>query len=113
MAMSGAAEPAFGALDIKNKVVIQFLSDIFECIWSSALPYTAAETGYQGVVDEIQKTIANLLADGFTDEVIARRLDMSLRTCRRHIAALLSNLNSVSRFQAGVQAAKGGLIDGT
>jgi hypothetical protein len=31
---------------------------------------------------------------------------MSVRTCRRHIAALLRNLGSVSRFQAGVQAAQ-------
>jgi hypothetical protein len=30
---------------------------------------------------------------------------MSVRTCRRHIAALLQNLDAVSRFQAGVLAA--------
>jgi hypothetical protein len=37
---------------------------------------------------------------------------MSVRTCRRHIAALLQNLGSVSRFQAGVRLASRGALSG-
>ena len=58
-----------------------------------------------GVGQDLQQAIARLMAQGLTDEVVARRLGMSVRTCRRHIAAMLQNLDAVSRFQAGVQAA--------
>jgi hypothetical protein len=37
---------------------------------------------------------------------------MSVRTCRRHIAAMMHQLNAVSRFQAGVQAGGRLLGDG-
>jgi len=53
------------------------------------------------------------MARGFTDEVLARKLGMSLRTCRRHIAALMHDLDAVSRFQAGVRASRASLVDGT
>jgi DNA-binding NarL/FixJ family response regulator len=35
---------------------------------------------------------------------------MSLRTCRRHIAALMRDLDAVSRFQAGVRAGQASLV---
>ncbi|MCZ0982437.1 hypothetical protein O1L60_35735 [Streptomyces diastatochromogenes] len=50
-----------------------------------------------------------LLAEGAKDEVIARRMGMSLRTCRRHIADLLEELGAESRFQGGVLAERAGL----
>ncbi|KOG32387.1 hypothetical protein ADK34_09305 [Streptomyces viridochromogenes] len=49
-----------------------------------------------------------LLAQGAKDEVIARRLGMSLRTCRRHIAELLEELGAESRFQGGALAERAG-----
>jgi DNA-binding NarL/FixJ family response regulator len=53
------------------------------------------------------------MAQGFTDEAVARKLGMSVRTCRRHIAALMGSLDAVSRFQAGVRAANTTLIETT
>ncbi len=50
-----------------------------------------------------------MLAEGAKDEVIARRLGVSLRTCRRHIAEILETLQADSRFQAGVLAERAGL----
>jgi DNA-binding NarL/FixJ family response regulator len=65
------------------------------------------------VAGDLQQTIAAMMARGFTDEVLARKLGMSLRTCRRHIAALMQDLDAVSRFQAGVRASRASLVDGT
>jgi DNA-binding CsgD family transcriptional regulator len=104
-----AAEP-WGAVEVSNTAVAELLCDVFEDMWSSAQPYSAAESGYEGVSDEIQKTIAKLLAEGLTDEAIARRVGMSLRACRRHVATLLRGLGAVSRFQAGIRAASVGLV---
>jgi DNA-binding NarL/FixJ family response regulator len=36
---------------------------------------------------------------------------MSTRTCRRHIGAVMRDLNAASRFQAGVRAASENMID--
>lgn len=90
---------------VQDRDVVRFLVDLFDQLWDGATPFHSAEPGYAAAVDDLQQSVARLMAQGFTDEVVARRLGMSVRTCRRHIAALLENLDSVSRFQAGVRAA--------
>ncbi len=95
-----------GAARVSNSGVVRFLLDLFDHVWDGAAPLEGADPGYAGVADDLQRTIAGLMAEGYTDEVIARRLDMSVRTCRRHIAGLLRDLDAISRFQAGVLAAR-------
>jgi DNA-binding CsgD family transcriptional regulator len=90
---------------VRDPNVAQFLVGLFDQLWDRATPYAAAEPGYAAAVDDLQQSIVRLMAQGLTDEVVARRLGMSVRTVRRHIAVLLENLGSMSRFQAGVQAA--------
>ena len=90
---------------IRDREVVRYLVDLFNQLWEGAAPFTTAEPGYADVTDSLHQSIARLMAEGLTDDVVARRLGMSVRTCRRHIAALLRNLDSVSRFQAGVHAA--------
>lgn len=90
---------------LRDRNVVRFLIELVNQIWDDATPFTTDEPGYADAADDLQRTIARLMARGFTDEVVARYLGMSVRTCRRHIAALLHNLGSVSRFQAGVRAA--------
>jgi DNA-binding CsgD family transcriptional regulator/DNA-binding Lrp family transcriptional regulator len=90
---------------VRDPDVAQFLVGLFDQLWDAATPFAVAEPGYADAVDDLQQSIARLMAQGLTDEVVARRLGMSVRTCRRHIAVLLANLGSISRFQAGVQAA--------
>ncbi|MFD7843860.1 hypothetical protein ACFV4K_13130 [Nocardia sp. NPDC059764] len=57
------------------------------------------------------RTVLNTLNLGLIDETAARRLEMSLRTYRRHIADLMTRLGVRSRFQIGVRAAQLGLLD--
>lgn len=111
MSRPGEAGAAPGAVAARDLSVVGFLSEVFEHLWNSAIPYSASDLGYQGATDEIQHAIVTLLAEGFTDEAVARRLGMSVRTCRRHIGALLQNLSAVSRFQAGIRAAASGYVD--
>ena len=86
--------------------VVQFLMDLFNHLWDAATPLERFEAGYADVADDLQRTIAGLMAKGFTDEALARKLGMSVRTCRRHIATLMRELEAVSRFQAGVAASR-------
>lgn len=90
---------------LRDRNVVRFLIELVNQIWDDATPFHADEPGYANAADDLRRTIARLMARGFTDEVVARHLGMSVRTCRRHIAALLHDLGSVSRFQAGVHAA--------
>lgn len=97
-------EPA--ARRIRDADVVHFLVDMFDQLWQDASPFEAEAPGYAEAADDLQRTIARLMAQGLTDDAVARRLGMSVRTCRRHIAALLRELDAVSRFQAGVAAAR-------
>ncbi|MBB0244409.1 HTH domain-containing protein [Streptomyces alkaliphilus] len=56
------------------------------------------------------ETVLRLLAEGLTDDAIARRLGCSVRTVRNDIACAMSALDARSRFQAGARARQVGLI---
>lgn len=51
--------------------------------------------------EEIKILILRLLAAGLKDEAIAKRVNLSVRTCRRHIAEIMEMMGATSRFQAG------------
>lgn len=61
---------------------------------------------FELVAKELDQTIIQLLGTGLKDEAIARRVGMSLRTTRRHIADIMKLLGAESRFQAGILAAR-------
>ena len=51
-----------------------------------------------------------MMATGANDEVIARRLDISVTTVRRYIAMIMERLGVSSRFAAGAAAQRKGWI---
>lgn len=99
----GRADGPVGVV-IRHREAVHLLRGLAETTWEAARPYAVAEIGYHEVADDFQQTVVRLLAEGLTDEAIARRLGVSVRTCRRHIATVLTTLGSVSRFQAGFHA---------
>jgi DNA-binding CsgD family transcriptional regulator len=62
--------------------------------------------------DDIASQVLDLLSNGCKDETAARQLGLSVRTYRRYVAGLMARLAATSRFQAGAQAARLGLITG-
>ncbi|MFH8516999.1 response regulator transcription factor [Streptomyces gelaticus] len=56
------------------------------------------------------QVVLRLLAEGLTDDAIARRLGCSVRTVRNDVAAAMVALDARSRFQAGARAMQAGLI---
>jgi DNA-binding CsgD family transcriptional regulator len=102
---------SWGAVAIREPSLVAYLCEIFEHTWTAARPFAdAADDGLEQVAQELDETIIELLAAGLKDETIARRIGMSLRTARRHIADILQQLNAESRFQAGVAAVRAGLL---
>ncbi|WP_262699314.1 MULTISPECIES: helix-turn-helix transcriptional regulator [Streptomyces] len=101
-----------GAVVIREPSVVHFLYELFEQVWSQAQPFSDAATdGLEAVAKDLDRTILRLLATGLKDETIARRLGMSLRTTRKHIADMMQALGAESRFQAGVAVAARGLLN--
>ncbi|MEO6501003.1 MAG: hypothetical protein ABIQ09_03740 [Jatrophihabitantaceae bacterium] len=108
----GSAGGEGTAAQVRDDGVVQFLLDMFDHMWDGATPLDSFESGYAEVAGDLRQTIAGLMAKGYTDEVLARKMGMSVRTCRRHIASLMHDLGAVSRFQAGVLAARRSLVEG-
>lgn len=104
-------EPGPRGVVISHTETVALLREVAEMTWAFAEPYSTGNIGYRRATDDLQRTIIELLASGLTDEAIARRLGVSVRTCRRHIAAVLSSLDAVSRFQAGALAVSANLLD--
>ena len=53
-----------------------------------------------------------LLADGLPNKLIARRLDISEQTVKKHVSSILGKLCVADRTQAAVYAWREGLIVG-
>lgn len=98
-----------GALLIREPDLLAYLLDVFERDWENAAPFATGPQAAHDVSKTMKQSILVLLAKGLKDESIARRLGISLRTCRRHVSELLEGLGAHSRFQAGVIAERQGL----
>ena len=57
-----------------------------------------------------ERALLGFLCQGMTDESAAKRLEISVRTVQRMVSDLMRRLDAVSRFEAGVKAARYGLL---
>ncbi|MFF7632975.1 helix-turn-helix transcriptional regulator [Kitasatospora sp. NPDC008050] len=94
---------------VQNPSVVRQLVLFFEAARAQAA-HPAESVPIPGTEVELKQRIVRMLAEGAKDETVARRLGISLRTCRRHIAEILHQLGASSRFQAGVRAATLGAV---
>jgi DNA-binding CsgD family transcriptional regulator len=104
-------EPAqHGLAVVREPNVVAWVIATFEQLWGEAAPYEQliAKQPQETVIDHTLAAILRLMADGEKDEAISRRLSISVRTCRRHIADYMAQVGATSRFQAGVIAARSG-----
>ncbi len=102
---SGDAEHA---LVIRSSALLDGLVTLFEQQWQRAIPMFADAAGTDETAD-----LLTMLLTGMTDETIARRLGIGLRTVQRRVRALMDDLGADTRFQAGFQAARSGGAPGT
>jgi DNA-binding CsgD family transcriptional regulator/sugar-specific transcriptional regulator TrmB len=99
-----------GAVLLRSPGVIAALRALFEQVWEHAKPLgeEVQRDGY-GLTGQ-ERQLLRLLSEGLTDERAAQRLGVSLRTIRRMMAALMTRLDSRSRFQAGIKVAASGWL---
>jgi DNA-binding CsgD family transcriptional regulator len=89
---------------VQQPETVALLKDMVATWWVSATPHEADGGETVDLADDMHRVILELLVLGMTDETVAARLGMSVRTCRRHIANAFERLGAHSRFQAGALA---------
>ncbi|MFD8740774.1 helix-turn-helix domain-containing protein [Streptomyces sp. NPDC059618] len=103
-------DTAAGAVLLTSQGTLTALCALFETTWESAQPLgETVPTGPNGLTGQ-QTTALRLLAEGHTDETIAKRLGVSHRTARRIASELMERLDARSRFEAGVRAVQQGWL---
>ncbi|MEO6886404.1 MAG: helix-turn-helix transcriptional regulator [Jatrophihabitantaceae bacterium] len=102
-----------GLAVVREENVVAWVIATFEQLWAEAVPLEdiLSTQGDRTQIDQTRGAILRLLADGEKDEAISRRLSISVRTCRRHIAEYMAQVGATSRFQAGVIASRAGHTD--
>ena len=105
-----AAEPHADALEIRNLSIVATAAAMFEQVWQAATPLGQSPPAGDHGLRPLEQQILLMLSDGATDELIARKVGVSVRTIRRTIADLTERLRASSRFQAGVNAGRAGWV---
>lgn len=106
-------EPGITAL-IRPSTLLDILIGVFNTCWEQASPLRFdGESSVPDVwprLSDADRHLLTLLAAGLKDDAVARHTGMGSRTVSRHVARLLRTLNARTRFQAGVHAARRGLV---
>lgn len=95
---------------VRDPPVIGYLHEFFTFLWERGQPLTDDEVSEDRVPQEVEVAILRELAEGRTDEAIARRLGISSRTLRRYLSGMFESFGVETRFQLGMAAVRQGLI---
>lgn len=90
--------------------ILHALRALFTSTWQLARPATDIPRRPAG--GRLTQEVLECLCAGHKDDAAARKLGLSVRTYRRHVADLLRDMGVASRFQAGVRAVELRLLPG-
>jgi DNA-binding CsgD family transcriptional regulator len=96
----------FGSAVIRARSMVLALIALSDHLWDLGSPLATGGVN----AERRDQLILSLLAAGAPDATIARQAGVSQRTVERRVRALMDQLGAGTRFQAGVQAARRGLI---
>jgi DNA-binding CsgD family transcriptional regulator len=100
------------ALFVRAKPVVALLQRFFDLVWDGASPWapTGAKSWTPQDPARSRRRVLELMAAGLKDEAIARQCGVSVRTVRRDIAQIMTELAARNRFEAGVAAVRLGWV---
>lgn len=93
---------------VRQQSIVAVFTAYFDQLWERASAVPTLDRGQAR--PDLRRLLLAQLAEGAKDEQIARNLDVSLRTVRRRVAALMVELGVDTRFQAGVEAVRRGWL---
>jgi len=111
-----ADSPDPAALVIHSTGLVRSLLSLFDAVWRDAWPLKFASPDEDEVVqappgpDEIDLQVLSLLIAGASDALVARQLDVGLRTIQRRVRSLMDATGASSRIQLGWAAHENGWL---
>ncbi|NDZ68858.1 helix-turn-helix transcriptional regulator [Streptomyces cyaneofuscatus] len=99
------------ALRITHPALVRYLIHVYDVLWAQATPFgEPLPTALPDTpLTAVQQSIARLLTEGHVDDVVARKMGISVRTCRSHIAKLMQTLGATSRTHLGALLVRSGI----
>ncbi|MEU9377962.1 helix-turn-helix transcriptional regulator [Streptomyces sp. NPDC048255] len=91
---------------VQAPALVAALRALFEELWCKATPVPCAPGATRD-----PRGVLRLLAQGLTDEAVARRLGVSVRTVRQRVSEAMDELGVRTRFAAAAAAARNGWFD--
>ena len=104
-----ADQPAQTLL-VSVDALVQVLRCMFGVTWSAGVPLADIVQICGKLQGEPVRSVLASLGAGDKDEVAARKLGISVRTYRRHVAEIMREIRASSRFQAGARAVELGFV---
>lgn len=103
------------ALITEHPSLVQLSVGLFDQVWPTAVPASGGHTpetilDYDGLPDTDDRLLLSLLLAGLTDQAIAVRLGVGLRTVQRRVRDLMDAAGVDTRIQLGWQASRKGWV---
>ena len=104
-----------GALLVHSGPIILALREYFEILWERAIPWrgSRADVPEHSPLTVRQHEVLDRLARGWTEDAIARDLEVSLKTVSRDLEKIAEELRAAGRFDLGVKVQRLGWLDGS
>ncbi|CAM3128758.1 helix-turn-helix domain-containing protein [Stackebrandtia soli] len=105
------------ALISEHPTILTLATGMFEMMWPTAIPaplgteFDRALPSEPGLSDPDDRLLLSLLLSGLTDQAIAARLGIGLRTVQRRVRDLMDAAEVDTRIQLGWQASRRGWVD--
>ncbi|MFG2134827.1 LuxR C-terminal-related transcriptional regulator [Streptomyces sp. NPDC048751] len=108
----GEGDRSTSALTVRHPGLVNYLANMFEYMWARARPVDPKAVSQRSprISNETRRAVLRLMVDGCTDEAIAKRLGMSVRTVATHIKKTSDELGSRSRPQLAYLIGTTGLL---
>jgi DNA-binding CsgD family transcriptional regulator len=112
LALAGdpAGDSGQSAVVVRSEPIVGLLRSCFRLLWERA-GATTTDQARSGTLTPFDRRVVALLAGGHRDADIARLTGTSVRTVRRRIVVIAGELDAESRFAAGVEAYRRGMVD--
>ncbi|WP_329391958.1 LuxR C-terminal-related transcriptional regulator (plasmid) [Streptomyces sp. NBC_01351] len=97
-----------GALLVRETGLVSTLVTLFERMWEAAQELPGEEADMPSA---IEREILAMLREADKDETAARRLGVSVRTYRKHLATIMRRLGAANRVEAALLAHEKGWLN--
>ena len=100
----------YGCIVVRHTPLVMALNELVDASFAGSTEAPRARADARSRFGARQAQTLALLAAGATDSTIARQVGVSQRTVERFVRTILDDLGASTRFQAGAQAERAGLL---